>query len=80
MLFFIVITLMALFKALPYKMMFNFLLMFMGLVYYMVRTFLENDAMIKARYLAKEYNNFPMRPLGWLSPKEKLEEYMCKVK
>ena len=55
MLFFIVITLMALFKALPYKMMFNFLLMFMGLVYYMVRTFLENDAMIKARYLAKEY-------------------------
>ena len=51
----IVITLMALFKALPYKMMFNFLLMFMGLVYYMVRTFLENDAMIKARYLAKEY-------------------------
>ncbi len=55
MLFFIIITLLALFKVLPYKMMFNFLLMFMGLVYYMVRTFLENDAMIKARYLAKEY-------------------------
>lgn len=54
-LFFIVITLLALFKVLPYKMMFNVLLMFMGLVYYMVRTFLENDAMIKARYLAKEY-------------------------
>lgn len=55
MLFFIIITLLALFKVLPYKMMFNVLLMFMGLVYYMVRTFLENDAMIKARYLAKEY-------------------------
>ena len=55
MLFFIVITLLALFKVLPYKIMFNVLLMFMGLVYYMVRTFLENDAMIKARYLAKEY-------------------------
>lgn len=54
-LFFIVITLLALFKVLPYKMMFNVLLMFMGLVYYMIRTFLENDAMIKARYLAKEY-------------------------
>ncbi len=54
-LFFIVITILALFKVLPYKMMFNVLLMFMGLVYYMVRTFLENDAMIKARYLAKEY-------------------------
>ena len=25
------------------------------MVYYMVRAFLENDAMIKARYLAKEY-------------------------
>lgn len=55
MLFFIIITLLALFKVLPYKSMFNFVLMFMGLVYYMVRTFLENDAMIKARYLAKEY-------------------------
>ena len=22
-----------------------------------------------------EYNNFPMRPLKWLSPKEKLAEY-----
>ena len=22
-----------------------------------------------------EYNNFPMRPLGWLSPNEKLAEY-----
>ena len=25
------------------------------MVYYMVRVYLENDAMIKARYLAKEY-------------------------
>ena len=25
------------------------------MVYYMVRAFLENDAMIKAKYLAKEY-------------------------
>ena len=24
----------------------------------------------------KEYNNFPMRPLGWLSPKEKYLEYI----
>ena len=27
----------------------------LSMVYYMVRTFLENDAMIKAKYLAKEY-------------------------
>ena len=25
-----------------------------------------------------EYNNFPMRPLKWMSPKEKLLEYMAK--
>ena len=23
----------------------------------------------------KEYNNFPMRPLGWLSPREFIEKY-----
>lgn len=38
------------------------------------------DLRSRAKYWIKEYNNFPMRPLGWLSPKEKLEEYMCKVK
>ena len=26
-----------------------------GVVYYIVRSYLENDAMIKARFLAKEY-------------------------
>ena len=38
------------------------------------------DLRNRAKYWIKEYNNFPMRPLGWLSPKEKLEEFMCKVK
>ena len=38
------------------------------------------DIKSRAKYWIKEYNNFPMRPLGWLSPNEKLEEYMCKVK
>ena len=38
------------------------------------------DLRNRAKYWIKEYNNFPMRPLGWMSPKEKLEEYMCKVK
>ena len=38
------------------------------------------DLRNRAKYWIKEYNNFPMRPLGWLSPKEKLEEYMSKVK
>lgn len=29
----------------------------------------------KRRRWRIEYNNFPMRPLGWLSPKEKLVTY-----
>lgn len=36
------------------QIFFNILLLF-SFVYYMVRAYLENDAMIKARYLAKEY-------------------------
>ena len=39
----------------PYKMMFLVILLILSAVYYLVRIFLENDAMIKARFLAKEY-------------------------
>ena len=53
--YFIVICLLAIFKILPYKMMFLAIFFIMSLIYYMVRTYLENDAMIKAKYLAKEY-------------------------
>ena len=34
------------------------------------------DLKNRAKYWIKEYNNFPMRPLGWLSPKEKYIEYI----
>ena len=34
------------------------------------------DLVSRAKYWIKEYNNFPMRPLGWLSPKEKYLEYI----
>ena len=54
-LYFLVICILALFKILPYKMLFLSILMILGLVYLAVRTYLENDAMIKARFLAKEY-------------------------
>jgi len=33
------------------------------------------DLKNRAKYWIKEYNNFPMRPLKWLSPREKLLEY-----
>ena len=34
------------------------------------------DLVNRAKYWVKEYNNFPMRPLKWLSPKEKYLEYI----
>ena len=33
------------------------------------------DLRNRGRDWRKEYNNFPMRPLGWLSPKEFLKKY-----
>lgn len=53
--YFIIISILAILKILPFKLMFLTILLLLGLVYYSVRVFLENDAMIKARYLAKEY-------------------------
>lgn len=54
-LYFIVISALLIFKILPCKMMFLSIFLILSMIYYMVRVFLENDAMIKARYLAKEY-------------------------
>lgn len=53
--YFITICPFMIFKLLPYKMMFLAIFLILSMIYYMVRIFLENDAMIKARYLAKEY-------------------------
>ncbi len=50
-----VICVLALFQLLPNKLMFLSIFLILGFTYYMVRAYLENDAMIKARYLAKEY-------------------------
>ena len=32
----------------------------------------------RLKYWEKEYNNFPMKPLGWKSPNEKLKEFELK--
>ena len=37
------------------------------------------DLVNRSKYWIREYNNFPMRPLKWLSPIEKLEEYNQQV-
>lgn len=53
--YFLAVCILAVFKLLPFKMMFLAIFLILSLIYYMVRIYLENDAMIKARYLAKEY-------------------------
>lgn len=53
--YFFIICILAIFRLLPYKMLFLAILIIFGFVFYAVRTYLENDAMIKAKFLAKEY-------------------------
>lgn len=53
--YFIVICALLIFKALPYPMLFLNIFLVLSMIYCLVRVFLENDAMIKAKYLAKEY-------------------------
>lgn len=54
-LYFIVICALVIFKVLPYPMLFLTIFLVLSMIYCLVRVFLENDAMIKAKYLAKEY-------------------------
>ena len=54
-LYYITICVLAIFKILPNKLVFLSIYLLLSLVYYMVRIYLENDAMINAKYLAKEY-------------------------
>lgn len=54
-LYFLAISILAIFKVLPFKMLFLSIFFILGMVYYAVRIYLENDAMTKARFLAKEY-------------------------
>lgn len=54
-LYFLVICILAIFRLLPYEMMFLIGYLILSSVFLVVRGYLENDAMIKARYLAKEY-------------------------
>ena len=54
-LYFAVITVLALFNKLPYTSIFGIILIVMSMLMYFVRSYLEVEAMIKARFLAKEY-------------------------
>ena len=52
---FIIFTVLTLFKVINTPSIFAVILFAMAILSYVVRSFLENDAMIKARYLAKDY-------------------------
>ena len=52
---FYIILVLAVFKILPYKMLFITIYLILSFIYYFIRSYLEDDAMIKARYIAKEY-------------------------
>ena len=53
--YFLIICLLVIIKRLPNEMLFSNLLLIFSFIYYVIRIFLENDAMIKAEFLAKEY-------------------------
>ena len=54
-LFFYIVSILGVFKLLPEKMLFLNIFIVFSFIYYFIRSYLENDAMIKARFLAKEY-------------------------
>lgn len=54
-LYFVVILVLAIFKLLPDKMLFLTIYILLGFMQFVVRAYLENDAMIKAKFLAREY-------------------------
>lgn len=55
MLYFLIIAVLAIFNKLRNEMLFLSIHIILGFIYYFIRSYLENDAMIKAKFLAKEY-------------------------
>ena len=53
--YFVVISLLALLKLLPDKLLFLNIYIMLAFFSFIIREYLENDAMIKAKFLAKEY-------------------------
>lgn len=53
--YFAIICVLVVVKRLPNEMMFSNIFLILSFIYYVIRIFLENDAMIKSEYLAKEY-------------------------
>ena len=54
-LYYFTICILGLFNLLQFKMMFLNIFLILSLAVYFIKMYLENDAMIKAKYLAKDY-------------------------
>lgn len=54
-LYFIIVFVLGILKLLPDKALFLNIYILLGFIQFVVRAYLENDAMIKAKFLAKEY-------------------------
>ena len=54
-LYFIITTIFVILKKLPNTVLFSCIFLILSFIYYVIRVYLENDAMIKAEYVAKEY-------------------------
>lgn len=68
-LYFLITSILVIIKKLPNEMMFSNILLILSCIYYAIRVFLENDAMIRAEYIAKEYMEEQK-----ISSKEEIEE------
>ena len=53
--FFIIICILTFCKKLSNEIMYSNIFLILSFIYYVIRVFLENDAMIKAQFLAREY-------------------------
>ena len=54
-LYFVIICILVILKKIDNTMMYSNIFLILSFIYYVVRVFLENDAMIKAQYIAREY-------------------------
>ena len=58
-LYFVIVTILAILNKLQDSMLYIAIMILFSYIYYFVRSYLENDAMIKAKYLAKlTFENF----------------------
>lgn len=53
--YFVIICILSIINKLPNEIMFSNILLILSFIYYVIRIFLENDAMINAEYVSKEY-------------------------